>query len=182
MYQIRIHGRGGQGVVTAAELIAISAFNDDWQAQAFPHFGVERTGAPIEAFARIAKQPIRTREHVQKPDFLIIQDPSLLSVIDVTKGCHADTKAIINTALTKDDLNIDMPKENIFTIDATKIALDILGKNIVNTVIIGAFAGVTELFTIDSIKKAIKQKFETKGKSLIEKNIKAVEAAYNEEF
>jgi pyruvate ferredoxin oxidoreductase gamma subunit len=181
MYQIRIHGRGGQGVVTAAELIAISAFNDDWQAQAFPHFGVERTGAPIEAFARISKQPIRTREHVQKPDFLIIQDASLLSVVDVTKGAHEKTKAIVNTSLDKADLDLDLPKENIFTIDATKIALEILGKNIVNTVIIGAFAGATELFTINSIKKAIKQKFEHKGKSLIEKNIKAVEVAYDNE-
>lgn len=181
MYQIRIHGRGGQGVVTAAELIAISAFNDDWQAQAFPHFGVERTGAPIEAFARIDKKPIRTREHVQTPDFLIIQDPTLLSVVDVTKGCHEGTKAIVNTSLDKNDLQINLPKENIFTIDATKIALEILGKNIVNTVIIGAFAGVTELFTIDSIKKAIRQKFEHKGKNLIDKNIKAVETAYNQE-
>lgn len=182
MYQIRIHGRGGQGVVTAAELIAISAFFDDWQAQAFPHFGVERTGAPIEAFARIDKKAIRTREHVQNPDFLIVQDPSLLSVIDVTKGCSGKTKAIINTSLHKKDLAIDLPQENIFTIDATKIALEILGKNIVNTVIIGAFAGATELFTIDSIKKAIKQKFEEKGKELVEKNIKAVEIAYEEEL
>lgn len=181
MYQIRIHGRGGQGVVTAAELIAISAFNDDWQAQAFPHFGVERTGAPIEAFARIDRKPIRTREHIQTPDFLIIQDPSLLADIDVTKGAHTDTKAIINTSCKKSDLKINLPQENIFTIDATKIALDILGKNIVNTVVIGAFAGVTELFTIESIKKAIKQKFKTKGKSLIDKNIKAVETAYNQE-
>ena len=181
MYQIRIHGRGGQGVVTAAELIAISAFNDDWQAQAFPHFGVERTGAPIEAFVRISKRPIRTREHVQKPDFIIIQDASLLSVVDVTKGCHDKTKAIVNTSLDKNELDLDLPKENIFTIDATKIALEILSRNIVNTVIIGAFAGVTELFTIDAIEKAIKQKFEHKGKSLIEKNIKAVETAYGNE-
>ena len=87
MKQIRIHGRGGQGVVTAAELIAIAAFNDNKESQAFPSFGVERTGAPIEAFARIDKLPIRTREHVQTPDILIIQDPTLLIAIDVSKGC-----------------------------------------------------------------------------------------------
>lgn len=175
MKQIRIHGRGGQGVVTAAELIAIAAFNDKKEAQAFPHFGVERTGAPIEAFARIDNKPIRTREHVYEPDILIVQDPSLLEVVDVTKGCHKDTKIILNTSIEKEKVNL--PQTNLFTIDATKIALDIIGKNIVNTVILGALAKAGEI-SLDSLKKAIEQKFAKKGKSLIDKNIKAVEAAF----
>lgn len=179
MYQIRIHGRGGQGVVTAAELIAISAFNNGWHSQAFPSFGVERTGAPIEAFTRIDKKPIRTREHVYNPDFLIVQDASLLSTVDVTKGCNQKTKLIINTSQKKDDLNIDLPKDNIYTIDATKIALEIIGKNIVNTVIIGAFAKATELFDLNSIKEAIEQKFGSKGKEIVDKNMKAITKAYN---
>ena len=95
MYQIRIHGRGGQGVVTVAELIAIAGFFNGWQTQAFPSFGVERTGAPIEAYARLSKSPIRTREHVYQPDVLIIQDPTLLATVDVLKGCNEKTLVII---------------------------------------------------------------------------------------
>lgn len=182
MYQIRIHGRGGQGVVTAAELIAIAAFNDGKQSQAFPSFGVERTGAPIEAFARISNQQIRTREHIYEPNALIIQDPTLLDAVDVVKGCDLKTIVIINTAKNKNELTKltdKFPKKNIFPIDATKIALDVIGKNIVNTVILGAFAKVSGRINIESLKKAIKQKFETKGNNIINKNIKAVEKTYN---
>lgn len=176
--QIRIHGRGGQGVVTAAELIAIAAFNDNWKAQAFPSFGVERTGAPIEAFARIDKKPIRLREHVYNPDYLIIQDASLLDSVDVAKGCSDKTIVIINTSKSKENLKINLPKKNIYAIDATKIAMEELGRNIVNTVILGAFAKATGLISLESLKKAIQQKFGKKSKILVEKNIKAIEKAY----
>lgn len=178
MHQIRIHGRGGQGVVTAAELIAIAAFFDGNEAQAFPSFGVERTGAPIEAFARIDKQPIRTREHVLEPDILIVQDPSLIGTVDIAKGCSDKTKVIVNTTVQKDKINIDLPAKNIYAIDATQIALDEIGKNIVNTVILGAFARATGLVSLESLKKAIKQKFGAKGAELVNKNIKAVQRAY----
>ena len=179
MKQIRIHGRGGQGVVTAAELIAIAAFNDNKESQAFPSFGVERTGAPIEAFARIDKLPIRTREHVQTPDILIIQDPTLLTAIDVSKGCNDKTIVILNTTKNKKNIKLSLPEKNIFVIDATKIALDEIGKNIVNTVILGAFAKITEIITLESLKKAIKQKFAEKGEKIINKNINAINKAYN---
>ncbi|OGF26434.1 pyruvate ferredoxin oxidoreductase [Candidatus Falkowbacteria bacterium RIFOXYB2_FULL_34_18] len=179
MHQIRIHGRGGQGVVTAAELIAIAAFNDGWQAQAFPSFGVERTGAPIEAFARIDKNSIRTREHVYEPNVLIIQDATLLSSIDVARGCDKKTIVIINSTLPKEKIKIKLPQKNIFVIDATKIALEEIGKNIVNTVILGAFAKATGLVTLKSLEKAIEQKFGEKNKSLVEKNINAIRKAYN---
>ena len=112
MIQIRLHGRGGQGVVTAAELIAISAFYEGKEAQAFPSFGVERTGAPIEAFARIDNKPIRTREHVYSPDILIIQDPTLLETVDVANGCNNKTKVIINTTVPKGEINLKLPKES----------------------------------------------------------------------
>lgn len=179
MKQIRIHGRGGQGVVTAAELIAIAAFKDGKEAQAFPSFGVERTGAPIESFARIDNKIITIREHVYQPNILIIQDPTLLDSIDVAKGCNDKTLVIVNTSKNKNDLKINLPKNNIFAIDATKIALDTIGKNIVNTVILGAFAKVTKLVSLDGLKQAIKQKFSSKGKEIINKNIKAVTEAYN---
>jgi len=179
MHQIRIHGRGGQGVVTAAELIAIAAFNDGKEAQAFPSFGVERTGAPIEAFARIDDKPIRTREHVYHPDILIIQDPTLLGAVDVAHGCHDHTKIILNSAKQKADINLDVNKDNLFVIDATKIALDEIGKNIVNTVILGAFAKSSGLISLEGLRKAVKQKFAPKGQKLVDKNISAVTKAYN---
>lgn len=179
MIQIRIHGRGGQGVVTAAELIAIAAFNNGEEAQAFPSFGVERTGAPIEAFARISDEPIRIREHVYAPDILIVQDATLLDTVDITRGAKPNTRLIINTSQPKESLKINLLPANIYTVDATKIAMEELGRNIVNTVILGAFAKVTGLVSLNSLKKAIKQKFEEKGQAIVDKNIKAIERSFN---
>jgi 2-oxoacid:acceptor oxidoreductase gamma subunit (pyruvate/2-ketoisovalerate family) len=179
MHQIRFHGRGGQGVVTAAELTAIAAFNEGHYSQAFPSFGVERTGAPIEAFARIDDNPIRTREHIYEPDILIIQDPSLVGTVDVTKGADNETLVILNSSKKKDEISLPIPKENLFVLDATKIAMEELGRNIVNTVILGAFAKATGLVTLKSLEIAIKQKFKAKGTALIEKNIAAITRAYN---
>lgn len=185
MFQVRIHGRGGQGVVTAAELIAIAAFKSGKQAQAFPSFGVERTGAPIEAYARIDDKPIRTREHVYAPNVLIVQDASLLGNVDVAHGATNKTLMIINTAKTKEQIKnfkINLPEKNIYLIDATKIAIEIIGKNIVNTVILGAFAKVTGLIGLEPLKEAIKEKFEEKGGELVEKNIKAIKQTYKIDF
>lgn len=181
MIQIRIHGRGGQGVVTAAELIAIAAFKDGREAQAFPSFGVERTGAPVEAYARLDNQPIILREQIYKPNVLIIQDASLLDNVDMAKGADKKTIAIINTAKAKQTLKINLPQANIHTIDATKIALEIIGKNIVNTVILGAFAKTTGLVSLDSLRQAIAEKFAGHDE-LIAKNIKAIEQAYQNNF
>jgi len=179
MKQIRIHGRGGQGVVTAAELIAIAAFSDGKIAQAFPSFGVERTGAPIESFTRIDDKEIRIREHIYHPDVLIILDPSLLSSVDVAAGCGDKTLVIINTTKNKNELKINLPEKNIYTVNATDIALKTTGKNIVNTIILGTFAKATGLVTLEGLKKAIEQKFGNKSKELVEKNIKAITEAYN---
>ena len=179
MHQIRFHGRGGQGVVTAAELAAIAAFNDKHYAQAFPSFGVERTGAPIEAFARIDDKPIRTREHIYEPNVLIVQDSSLIGTVDVTKGADDKTLVIVNSAKDKKEIKLPVPDKNLFVIDATKIAMEEIGRNIVNTVILGAFAKSTGLVTLESLKKAVEQKFSAKGKSLVDKNIAAITRAYN---
>ncbi len=181
MIQIRIHGRGGQGVVTAAELIAIAAFKNGKQAQAFPSFGVERTGAPVESYVRIDDQPIILREQISKPDILIIQDATLLESNDLAKGADKKTIAIINTAKTKQSLKISLAQANIYTIDATKIALEIIGKNIVNTVILGAFAKISGLVDLVSLKQAIEEKF-SGNQNLIDKNIKAIEQAYRNNF
>ncbi len=181
MIQIRIHCRGGQGVVTAAELIAIAAFKGGLQAQAFPSFGVERTGAPVEAFVRLDDKPIIIREQIYQPNFLIIQDASLLDSVDAAKGADKKTLAIINTAKAKPSLKINLPQANLYTIDATKIALEIIGKNIVNTVILGAFAKITGLVDLASLKQAIQEKFSDR-QDLIDKNLKAIEIAYQNNF
>lgn len=189
--QVRVHGRGGQGVVTAAELIALSAFYDNKEAQAFPFFGVERSGAPIMAFARISNHKIKTREQVYSPDFLIIQDASLLDEEDILKGSHQSTKLLINTPESKEEIYKKLKKscakdknclvirpENIFTTKATEIAMEIIGRNIVNTVILGALAKHSQLFTLGSLKKAVQEKFKEKGANIISKNITAILKIY----
>lgn len=177
MEQIRIHGRGGQGVVTAAELIALAAFYDGHEAQAFPSFGVERTGAPIQSFVRISNQAIITREQIYEPTVLIIQDATLLETVDVFTGCQKNTLIIINAKENK------WPKltakfSRVYFSPATEIALEIFGKNIVNTVILGAVSKDTELISLESLKKAVAEKFASKGEAIIAKNIQAIEKAY----
>lgn len=175
--QIRIHGRGGQGVVTAAELIAMAAFYDGLESQAFPNFGVERSGAPIQSYARISKEKILTREQVYTPSVLIIQDSSLLDTNDLLTGTSDDTKIIINA--TENRWPQLKKRKNVFFSPATEIALEIIGKNIVNTVILGAFVKETKLISLASLKKAVRVKFKEKGDKIINKNIEAIEKVYN---
>ena len=186
MKQIRLHGRGGQGVVTAAELIAIAAYADGHQAQAFPSFGVERTGAPIQAFARIDDKFIRNREQVYNPDILVIIDPSLIGLVDMTSDCNAGVKVIVNTTQKAEELKLTygpkktkIPLADIFAVDASKIAMEILGRNLANTTILGVLARAIDLVSITGLKEAIKEKFEEKGETVVAKNIQAIETAYN---
>lgn len=164
-------------MVTAAELIAIAAFYDGLEAQAFPNFGVERTGAPIQAYARISRKKITTREQIYEPSVLIIQDSSLLDSNNILTGINDETKIIINAKKNRwEELK---NKKNLYFSPATEIALEIIGKNIVNTVILGAFAKFTKLVSLESLKKAIEIKFKDKGKEIVEKNIKAIEKAFS---
>lgn len=178
--EIRIHGRGGQGVVTAAELIAISAHYDNKHSQAFPHFGVERSGAPIKAYARISQEIIYTKEQISQPDIILITDHTLLEKdnrAEVLAGSDHDTLIIVNAP--KNFKTITALKERkIFATDASEIATEVLGKNIVNTVILGALVRKDEVISFPSLKKAISQKFSEKGKDVIEKNIQAVTRMY----
>jgi pyruvate ferredoxin oxidoreductase gamma subunit len=186
MKQIRLHGRGGQGVVTAAELIAIAAYADGHQAQAFPSFGVERTGAPIQAFARIDDRFIRNREQIYNPDILIILDPTLIGLVDMTSDCGKGIKIIVNTTQTAEELNltygpkkIKIPKEDVYAVDASKIAMEILGRNLANTTILGVLAKAIDLVSLKGLKEAIGEKFAEKGQEIVNKNITAIEKAYN---
>jgi len=180
MEQIRIHGRGGQGVVTAAELIAIAAFDNGKYAQAFPHFGVERSGAPVQSYARISDEKIITREQIYNPDILIIQDASLLETEkNILVGTNKDTLFIINAPHNYQS-PIKLPSKKVFYTPATEIALKIFGKNIVNTVILGSFAKHAGLITLESLKSAVSEKFSDKGEAIIKKNIQAIESAFND--
>ncbi len=169
MIEIRIHGRGGQGAVSAAELLAIAAFRCGKYSQAFPSFGPERSGAPVESYCRISDNPIKLRAHIYNPDYIIVLDESLLSFSE--KGLQKDGIIVINS---KDRCKTGFKPYNI---DATSIALKFFTRPIVNTVMLGAFAKATKLVTLESLEEAIMEKF---SGSLAEKNIKAVEAAYNE--
>lgn len=173
MEQVRIHGRGGQGVVTAAELIALAAFYDGKEAQAFPNFGVERSGAPIQSFARIDNQVIVTREQIYEPSILIIQDSTLIGTVDIFYGINKNTKIIINAPENRWP-NLHLKSKYIFFSPATEIALKILGKNIVNTVILGALVKYTGIISLKSLEKAVAVKFADKGEEIIKKNITAI--------
>ena len=178
MFQVRIHGRGGQGVVTAAELLAQSAFAEKRFAQAFPSFGSERTGAPVVAFCRIADSEIRVREPIMFPDALIIQDSTLLRQIDVFAGLRSDGYVLINSTRTFPQLGIaDLVGEpsHFITVPATDIAMEHLGRPVPNAVLLGAFAALTQIVSLDSVTDAIREKFKPK---IAESNCAAATAAY----
>ncbi len=174
MIEIRFHGRGGQGVVTAADLLAMSAFYDKKFCQAFPAFGVERRGAPVLAFVRIDDKPVRRRNQIARPDYVVVQDSTLLDVIDVSQGLKQGGTIIVNTSKAASEIKLDSDS-TVYTVDGTKIALEVLGRPIVNTVMLGIFSGITGEVSIGGVKKAVEKRFSGK---LQEKNMKAVEIAY----
>ncbi len=181
MFQVRIHGRGGQGVVTAAELLSEAAFAEGHHAQAFPSFGSERTGAPVVAFCRIADSDIRVREPVMAPDALIIQDETLLGHVDVFAGLLPDGYVLINSTRTfselgLDDLVSDRAVGRLITVPATDLALEHLGRPVPNAVLLGAFAAQTRAITVESVCDAIRGRFPGK---VAEKNCVAATAAYS---
>ena len=171
MIEIRIHGRGGQGAVTAAEILAIAAFKDKKFSQAFPFFGTERTGAPVSAFCRIDDKFIRVREHVYNPDYVLVLDPTLLTTVDVSEGLKKNGMIIINT---NDKIKLKT-KAKVKKIDLTKIALDVIGKPFVNIAILGAFAAATKLVSLKSLAEAVNERF---PKDVAELNVKCLKKSY----
>jgi pyruvate ferredoxin oxidoreductase gamma subunit len=164
MMQVRIHGRGAQGVVTAAELLSMAAFEDGKHAQAFPSFGSERMGAPVMAFCRIAERAIRTRDVVAHPDVVIVQDPTLLHQVDVFGGLSAGGYVLINSALSMEDLGLQeflttLPEDHVCVIPASDIGLKHLKRPIANTPLLGGFAAMTGMIALASVETAICRKF-----------------------
>ena len=172
MLEIRIHGRGGQGAVTAASLLSMAAGHDDKFSQGFPAFGVERRGAPVKAFTRISDKPITIRSQVYSPDFVMIMDPTLCDLPEITEGIKPGTVIIINGKGGEGSFN-----NKTYYYDATDLALKVLGRNIVNTAILGVFAKVTKLVTLEGILGAIDREFPGK---LAEKNKELIKKAYKE--
>ena len=174
MIEIRIHGRGGQGNVAAAELLSIAAFKDGKYAQAFPSFGAERIGAPVQAFVRIDDKKVRTREDVRTPDYLIVQDYFLIETVPVLEGLKPDGLILVNADDPPEKLNIKTTA-TVETIPATEIALEIIGRPIPNAVMIGAFCSITGLVSLGAVQEAIMGKFPGK---VGENNVAALERAH----
>ncbi|MHA1973870.1 MAG: 2-oxoacid:acceptor oxidoreductase family protein [Candidatus Hodarchaeales archaeon] len=183
MVDIRLHGRGGQGVMTSSYLIAEAALLENKFVHAFPSFGPERSGAPIAAFARISEKKFYIKTEVYEPSIVVVQDPTLLGQVDVAAGLKENGLIIINTNDPNSEgitnLKNSRPDAKIAIVDATKIAAEEIGIKVTNTAILGALIKLTneEIIRLESLKKAIQARFKGEKGS---KNVRAVERSYNE--
>ena len=180
MFETRLHGRGGQGVVTGAELLSVAAFDEGKYAQVFPSFGSERMGAPVVSFCRIDDQEIRLREPIIEPDAVIIQDPTLLHSIDVFSGLNPDGYILINSTRSFEELGIAevakrFPSHHVCAVGATDLAMKHVGRPLPNAALLGGFAAITRLIAFDSVAKAIREKF---SGPIGEANVAAAREAY----
>jgi len=180
MFQIRIHGRGGQGVVTAAELLSVAAFKEGKHAQAFPSFGSERMGAPVISYCRLDDNEIRLREPIQEPDALIIQDPTLLHSVDVFSGLKPNGYILINSRRSFEALGIadfvaTYPAHHVCDVSASELAMKHIGRSLPNAALLGGFAAISGQIHMDSVAQAIMEKFPG---AIGEANVAAAREAY----
>jgi pyruvate ferredoxin oxidoreductase gamma subunit len=180
MFSVRIHGRGGQGAVTAAEMLSVAAFAEGRHAQAFPTFGSERTGAPVVAFCRIDDRQIRLREPITNPDALIVQDPTLVYQVNLFGGVDPSGYLLVNTSKTLDELGLgdlvgEFDPRRALTVPATDLAREHLGRPLPNAALLGSFAALTGQVSLESVTRAITQRF---SGAVGEGNAKAAEAAF----
>jgi pyruvate ferredoxin oxidoreductase gamma subunit len=180
MFQVRFHGRGGQGVVTAAEMLAVAAFLEGRHAQAFPSFGSERTGAPVVSFCRIDDKEIRVREPVLEPDALIIQDRTLLNQVDVFAGLHTDGYILLNSEHSFADLGLGdfaqrFNPERLRTVGATDLARRHVGRPVPNAALLGGFAAMTSIISLRAVEAAIHEAF---SGAIAEGNVEAARQAH----
>ena len=177
LIEVRLHGRGGQGVVTAAELLSEAAFDEGRHAQAFPSFGSERMGAPVVAYCRIDDTPIRTREPVMEPHVLVVQDATLLHQVDVFAGLRSDGWVLINSRETPHELGIDsLEAGHVITVAASDLAQLHVGRPVPNAALLGGLAALTGIVRLDAVITAIRAKFPA---TLAEGNVAAAQAAYD---
>ena len=178
LVEIRWHGRGGQGAVTSAELLAKAAIDEGKYAQAFPSFGPERRGAPVLAFDRVSpKVPIRIRAEITQPDAVVVLDAGLVKVINVTSGLKAGGLIIINTKKSLEEIAGEFDKKwGLAVVDATRIAKEVLGVNIVNTTMLGALLKAVGVVKLESLNEPLQERF---GR-LAERNVNAMKRAFEE--
>jgi len=173
--EIRIHGRGGQGNVTASEFLSEAAFADGKYAQSFPMFGSERHGAPVTAYVRISDRPIRLRSQIYEPDYVIVQDASLFGGTDVLEGLKDGGLVVINTERPREDFDIP-GSYRVVTVPATDLALEIVGKPIINTIMVGAFAGASGEINLEALEKSVRERYPGE---LGEKEVAAMREAFS---
>ena len=183
--EIRWHGRAGQGVVTASELLAEAALKDDKYFQAFPEYGPERMGAPIKAYTRISDEPIEVHYQILNPEVVVVVNPNLLGVVDVTEGLAQDGIVIVNTTETPERirarLGLQSKKVKVFTVDATGIALETIKRDIPATLMLGSIIRATELVHLDNTLHLVEEKLGTKlRREVVESNLTALRRAYEE--
>ncbi|MCP8316495.1 MAG: 2-oxoacid:acceptor oxidoreductase family protein [archaeon] len=172
MIEIRWHGRGGQGAVTATELLAKAAVKQGLKAQAFAMFGPERRGSPVVAFTRIDKEPIEVRSHIYEPDVVVTLDPTIMNIVDVSAGLKAKGTLVLNTKSSPLELKKTFSNFRIATVNATSIALQRLGVPITNTVMLGALAKATGIVKLSNVEKVVLERFN-------QMNVEAVREAFD---
>jgi pyruvate ferredoxin oxidoreductase gamma subunit len=181
--EIRWHGRGGQGVVTAGELLAEAALDSGQYFQAFPDYGPERMGAPIRAFTRLSPDPITIHSQVEEPDVVLVLDPTLLGAVPVTEGLKENGVLLVNTAMTPVEVRekLGFEKGKVFTVDASHIAIEEMGREITNTPMLGVFAKATGLVGLDDLEEEIREWFGPKlSERAVEANVRALRRAAEE--
>jgi pyruvate ferredoxin oxidoreductase gamma subunit len=180
--EIRWHGRGGQGVVTANEILAESAINEGKFVKAFPEFGPERMGAPIRAFTRISESPIKIHSQVYKPDIVMVLDATLVGKVDVLEGLKDDGFLLANFSGSPEELKEKLGTDaNVHTVNATKISLEEIGRPLANTAMLGALIKIFELVAYDTLEETLQTKFASKlPPKVITKNLTSLKRAYDE--
>ena len=177
MIEVRFHGRGGQGAVTSAELVALTAIEEGKFAQAFPSFGPERRGAPVTAFLRVDDSPIRLREKVYEPDVVVVLDPTVMNVTKVDDGLKPDGILVLNSAQSSEEIRKQYGfTQKMAVVDASKIALETLGLPITNTVMLGALVKASGVIQAESINGPLTKRFGP----IAPKNQKAYDRAFSE--
>jgi pyruvate ferredoxin oxidoreductase gamma subunit len=183
MTEIRWHGRGGQGAKTAAGLVAEVAMEEGKFSQGFPEYGPERMGAPIRGFTRISDGQVKVHSPITTPDVVVVLDDTLLGTVDVAEGLSKDGVVIVNTKQSPEDVSAQLSSKDVsvWTVDATQIAIDELGRDIPNTPMIGALIRATGVVDMDGLKKSVEKKFMGKfGERVVQGNLKALDRAHSE--
>jgi len=175
--EIRWHGRGGQGAVTASQVLAAAALLDGKYVQAFPEFGPERAGAPVRAFTRISNEPINIHSQIYTPDVVIVIDPTLLKTVKVTEGLTKGGKLIVNSDKNPEEVKkeVNASDAEVYTVNATRIALDVVGRALFNTPMLGALIKVTGVTSLDSVIKETKTRFPG---PIGDKNVEMIKRAF----